>query len=893
MKRHRLSILLAAGLLASDARADSVAQVQTGKFISRETVLLLDPQGNPTAIPGASDTAVEPGDIVTFSFRFTPVPNGALRGMGGYITDYIPPNTEVVGARIIDRDGNTLPPITGGFTHDGWESRGSRAADYATWALEDGSLVQYYCDTGMFFSTDALTAREPNDDFLRLDNGVQMNPEPTGANALQTLLEVDPMDLAFAHNRWDWIQAMAFGTGGGGGQGAPVGGDINTFGSGNTPHRYGSAVAGPDTWYGYDAVFTPPDLIEPATMVPDDPGPWQRVAYPGSTTCTGAAATSENGPTGASMRVGVPFNGGWDLSVDNPLPPGTTAVRYAVGELVVGREYFAEISLRVLDTPLDPVQDADVNCAEVFGGDASEPKSGKDNTWRYFTPAPACVQLNLFFDLTVDKILAVPGDTLTYTIQGKNLSLLPRTGATVTFTYDAGVLDFVAATGSPNVTAGLLTWTLDTLDPGEEFAFTVTLDVAGGGLSTVARATFTSDDLPGGFTVAALTNVDSMAVIDLSMLAAPDETTAGSTTHYTLTIEDSGTGDATCGQCEALITLPAGFTVVPGTVLRDGVSVGDPTGGPPAYTFALLAVAAGASESIEFDAAIAPGTPAGVYTSDVQTFFDSAQVIEDAVLDVAPVLVDVVRSETPTLDAPILEGDACVSGGTTELDGTEIRVYVNGVQRGTTTSSGGSWMVCGLPPLFAGQHVTATAVASGEIESAPSTPVVVTGTDTTPACADGADNDGDGQTDYPADPGCTGLSDPDETDPPICADGVDNDMDGQTDYPDDPSCCSFVDMDEGDSGNCPPPPECADGIDNDGDTWVDYPADPGCESSIDGDETDVPPPPDGGGADMGKQTDDDGGGASLSDGGGVPNLGGVPESGVGGGCGCSIGAAPR
>lgn len=33
------------------------------------------------------------------------------------------------------------------------------------------------------------------------------------------------------------------------------------------------------------------------------------------------------------------------------------------------------------------------------------------------------------------------------------------------------------------------------------------------------------------------------------------------------------------------------------------------------------------------------------------------------------------------------------------------------------------------------------------------------------ACGDGNDNDADGKTDYPADPGCTGLTDTDETDP--------------------------------------------------------------------------------------------------------------------------------
>ncbi len=68
------------------------------------------------------------------------------------------------------------------------------------------------------------------------------------------------------------------------------------------------------------------------------------------------------------------------------------------------------------------------------------------------------------------------------------------------------------------------------------------------------------------------------------------------------------------------------------------------------------------------------------------------------------------------------------------------------------------------------------------------------------ACADGVDNDGDGLTDYPNDPGCTSATDNDETDPvpAQCADGVDNDGDGLTDYPNDPGCTAATDDDETD-----------------------------------------------------------------------------------------------
>ncbi len=124
------------------------------------------------------------------------------------------------------------------------------------------------------------------------------------------------------------------------------------------------------------------------------------------------------------------------------------------------------------------------------------------------------------------------------------------------------------------------------------------------------------------------------------------------------------------------------------------------------------------------------------------------------------------------------------------------------------------------------------------------------------ACNDGLDNDGDGATDYPADTGCANAEDTTETDdsggppttlPPTplaqCADALDNDGDNSTDYPSDLGCASASDNDENDSAA--PASQCTDGIDNDGDGKIDYPTDPGCTSNADNDETDEggPPPP--------------------------------------------------
>ena len=75
--------------------------------------------------------------------------------------------------------------------------------------------------------------------------------------------------------------------------------------------------------------------------------------------------------------------------------------------------------------------------------------------------------------------------------------------------------------------------------------------------------------------------------------------------------------------------------------------------------------------------------------------------------------------------------------------------------------------------------------------------------------------------------------------PPQCADDIDNDSDGATDYPVDPGCTDATDDDETDVSP-PPEPQCSDGVDNDSDGPIDFPDDPGCTNESDDDETDPP-----------------------------------------------------
>ncbi len=119
-----------------------------------------------------------------------------------------------------------------------------------------------------------------------------------------------------------------------------------------------------------------------------------------------------------------------------------------------------------------------------------------------------------------------------------------------------------------------------------------------------------------------------------------------------------------------------------------------------------------------------------------------------------------------------------------------------------------------------------------------------------PVCGDGVDNDSDGLTDAPADPGCFDANGTSEN--PGCQNGLDDDGDGLTDHPSDagclapwwpvenPECNDGIDNDgtggvdladpqcNGEAWRLMENPQCQDGVDNDGDTLIDL-ADPECQ----------------------------------------------------------------
>ncbi len=838
------TFLMAIALCATTARGDGVANVMTAKSIPPATVAIIDPEGGSSSGGGTTDVRVGVGDIILFRMNVFPVPNGQIHGLNGWINEYVPPNTEVVGLRFIDDQGYTIEPNVPGIATNGCGRTCNRFDSVpsmgGTTNLDDGAIAQLYADTGIFYATDSRLARNPGTSFITLDlPGIDMTGQvPTRLNDVDGAIGATAPYVT--HNTWDWIQVRGYGISNSNGNAS------ENNGTGNTPFRYGSPVAGPLTHFDYEVTEVSPAVLE----FNDVTGPWQRIQNPGSLIGTGGAVSSRGGPL---VRMTADASTmGFDLSPANPLPNTTRSVRFATGETRVGEPVKVEIALRVLGTPIDNVQMADVNCAEAFGGDTSARSStgrAEDNSWSIYLGAPACVFLNLLFDLTSDSPLATGGQEVVFTLRTRNLSTLDQENAVITQKFDSTRVAYVGpepGTPAPMMISncdgdGLecLVWTARDYIPSEETNYETRFTIGGGGQVTHRmRAAFVSDSLPGGFSTQELNMIRSLGVVEHELASITPLAPAGGTASLSGMVGVGGTGNIAFD--EYIVVLPAGWTLTSsdgdatpdirlnGAVLECSDNCATNT---PEFNLAVT-LDPGVSRTIDFDVNVPAGTATGLYDIDVsqwasQSGFGGAY--ETYFNNLATVAVGQQRSEIPTLDCPILSNQTTILGDTTEADGTTVRLYFSLIERGSGTSSGNRFDVGTFGPatafgeLYGGLEVRATAQAPGELESELSVPCFVS---QVPICSDGIDNDGDGLTDFPADPGCSSAADGNEADVE-CSDGIDNDGDGDIDFPEDLECSSPNDTDEGGQ------PACNDGIDNDGDGDADFPADSDCTSATD------------------------------------------------------------
>jgi hypothetical protein len=820
-------------------------------------------------------------------------------------------------------------------------------------AVDDGSIAQIYGDTGLFWSVDPLLVRQPSNGFIVMENGWTLgtgnNLEPAFADSLAPLLGKIPGPY-YSHNTWDLLQAYAFGisqagdkTAGKGNTprfyGSPVAGpdtyynytvtygdvaSANTCADKTNPHNYCAVT------YGGSAGQYACDLVADRCKeiaFDDVAGPWSRIVYPGSVRTGFSNVPTTKG--GTPTRSVVSVDTGFDVSPLRPLISkvspaqacvvrsdcntacggawrcqcvdegggnkycykNATATRWAIGEARVGEPVTVEIALRVLATPLDPIQGKDVNCAEVMGAEIAgyAAGTGTNNPWPFFVPMPSCVYLNLLFDLTVDKLMATQGNPLQYTLKGKNLSTAQQNGAVARIIYP-GNAAFVSASGikegtiplgfTPDTcgTKACLVFDLGNLAAGDEYTITANFTVSGIGNPAVTMfANYTSAELPEpGFTTQAVTASKTAGSPKLTLKYTSPEfvPTTGGQARLDGTLANVGTGSM--GGVALRVFLPTGFTMASASIGGMALTCGAPAGGYASCT-GVPTLAPGDSRAVVLNVNVPNGTAIGLYPVDLAvlvTIGGQFKDIERFLRSGVVIPVGQERANAPLIDCPIDRNQTSIHGTSDEIGG-RVRVFFNGVERGTgtytvTVQNDGTWT---LPAaewqdefgnLYGGLEVRANVDGAGTNLSPLSTACFV---GVTPTCSDGRDNDGDGLVDFPADPGCSSPLDGSEEDVGAtqCSDGFDNDGDGLVDYPYDPGCSSTTDATELNGDVCSDLQDndgdglidaldpgctmtgnrteldlarCQDGIDNDGDGKIDFPADPGCHSAFDDDETD-------------------------------------------------------
>ena len=867
-----LVLFLALGALVADqVYGAGIAQLMEKKTLPEATIAVIDPEtGSSSSSGGAFGVRVDVGDIILFKFAFTPAPDKEFRGIQSYLTEYIPPNTEVVGVRIMDANGHTIPPRYPGLSDYGCDTGCTTFADLPCTTgspgcvgnqidLSRGSIAQLHADTGIFYVGDAETrlARFPADQFITLTNGTLMDPEPVYIGPLKNLLDVGGVNVdIYAHNAWDWTQVKAYG----------ISTAISTnSGKGETPYLYGSPVAGPETYYQYEATEVGGNVRFDNAV-----GPWNRIRYPGAKIGYGPADASGNDPaTGVtySRLIADPTTAmsGWDATPGSPI--SAEALRWALGDARIGVPQFVEVALRVNALPLDPNFGTGlgdhVNCGEVVGSHLSTKRTGSvglgvENPWSTYLGSPSCVYLRLLHDITGSTDLAILSN-VSFTLRTKNLSVNNETGVIIENRWDPTELDYLSTDSGPapdgvpftcadDSNKDCLRWTMGTLAPSDEINLETTYWAKNSPGTGIVTARYYSSELPspGYYETRDVYVQEPVAVPEVILAPVVDETVTPAMPNgtYALTGSLTNSGNAIGSFLEINPRLPSGWSLVANQITIGAATVTCNVAAPnsverPACPYTGTFVLG--TTALSFSVNVPSAEPTDLYDLDLQIWLDSVETYFDHIVTIP---VGLPRTVKPVLDCPIGSTAPEVTG-TSVVDG-DITLYFNLTRRGFANdgddgADDGVWLIddydyfacpglaqtpcesmegcywtgsacLGTNPfggMYGGLEVSATAEVPGV--SLPSEYSDRCEVEPKRECSDGLDNDSDGLIDFPDDPGCDSPTDSDESDDPECADGDDNDAANGTDWPEDLSCYGPDDPTEDGV------PACSDGDDNDGD----------------------------------------------------------------------------
>lgn len=545
-------LFLACLLFAQSARADYVGELETTKYFDPATVALIK-----SRLPGGLVT----GDQISYFIQFTPTDNGGNIGAGSFMTDYIPSGTQVVDAQFVhlNSDGSytkIAPP---------------------TPAAVFPAFLPMYTDTGVFYSTDARTAKYPSlaSTAITPANGYALaTPGTSGCTGISL--------PSTTHNIWDSVMYNKFYNVAGLGTTGTCTVPSPAFNA-TTYNTSGlSPVAGPNTFLTLDSTGAV--------------GPWQRISYPGSLigTSTGVAVAGTNNGTAVTNACvgGTPTAAGWNLSAANPLPINTNAVRFAAGKVTVGELFTVRITLKLTaNMPAAGIG----NNTEVFGGDVGLDMGNAGthpsnwNQWHYDCPAVAVSNSQLLVQKSLVGACTGTGCTptaiaagvvpsaanlkLRYQVQYVNLSGAAQTSVVLTDTlatgavYVAGTYVLVSGTGTgaPTGTTTLTFPAIASLGSGASglIQYDVTIATAPvDGTALINTAKLVSAQVPTpGVTSKAIATVSTQANLWISKSTSTPSVAPGNVASYTITIPNNGTTPATSVVVNDYLPSAGGTTV--------------------------------------------------------------------------------------------------------------------------------------------------------------------------------------------------------------------------------------------------------------------------------------------------------------------------------------------
>jgi hypothetical protein len=727
---HHLVFASASLFAAEAAWPAAVANLLNEVALAPETVALIDPvSGVSVGTPG-SDLKIAVGDIFLVRFTITPLPDSRLRGVQSYLTVYVPGGAEFVGARIIDTAGNSIVPNPPGLAVDGC-SGGSDCNVFDNLPCNDGldncdfaggSISQVYGDTGIFFSDDLRLSPDPGDSILTPVTGIEMSPQPAGIEPVITEL-LGYATPFFSHNAWDWAQVRAFGT---------TTDEAGTGGGGNTPFFYGSPVAGPLTYYAFEATDNGAFGIEFNNVT----GPWQRSFYPGSQIGFG-----NSGASGAAQRMSLPTAAGLDIKPANAF--SARAVRFAMGEARVGQPMLAEIALKVTAVPINPglgENGENVLCAEAFGGAVSLVGTGNSDAhhpFRSYINAPLCLDLQRQVSIEANSLL-YDGDPMEFSLGFRNLSLVPEETVVMRQIYDAALMSFTSAIPAPDsgpapcqapydTSKTCLGWNLGHVDPAQEVMVSSTFDALVQDGISVTHLAVESAALPApGAQSSAVSIITPITNLAASLAPTFNPTaafaSAGTSVPLTGTFGNNGTGIFSWEGLE--LALPSGWTVTNNQITVGAVTVSCSIGcGTRAPQFSLANVLAADSQlTISFSVNVPANAGSGLYTLDLRAFGQQSgfgALFETYFPRTATINVASARTEKPAIVCPPIRSTDPLITGTAEVD-SDISLRFNLGERGTCLADElGNWACdfANFGDMYGGLEVRATARAPGELES--------------------------------------------------------------------------------------------------------------------------------------------------------------------------------